>query len=40
MLISLRRQRPDGTRRWLVGALLQALGVLALLPGIGGLALG
>ncbi|WP_049315016.1 YbfB/YjiJ family MFS transporter, partial [Pseudomonas aeruginosa] len=37
-----RRQRPDGTRRWLVGALwLQALGVLAcLLPGIGGLALG
>ncbi|HEJ1602747.1 TPA: MFS transporter [Pseudomonas aeruginosa] len=42
VLISLRRQRPDGTRRWLVGALwLQALGVLAcLLPGIGGLALG
>ncbi|MEG6660576.1 YbfB/YjiJ family MFS transporter, partial [Pseudomonas aeruginosa] len=42
VLISLRRQHPDGTRRWLVGALwLQALGVLAcLLPGIGGLALG
>lgn len=42
MLISLRQQRPDGTRRWLVGApWLQALSMLAcLLPGIGGPALG
>ncbi|MDH4607206.1 MFS transporter [Pseudomonas sp. BN102] len=41
-LVSLRRQRPGGTRRWLVAALwLQALGTLACtLPGMPGLALG
>ncbi|BAN47611.1 MFS transporter [Metapseudomonas resinovorans] len=42
VLVSLRRQRPGGTRRWLVAALwLQALGTLACtLPGMAGLALG
>jgi predicted MFS family arabinose efflux permease len=41
-LVSLRRQCPGGTRRWLVAALwLQALGTLACtLPGMPGLALG
>ncbi|AYC33638.1 MFS transporter [Pseudomonas cavernae] len=42
VLVSLRRQTPGGTGRWLIGALwLQALGMLAcLLPGMAGLALG
>ncbi|MNF64130.1 Major Facilitator Superfamily protein [compost metagenome] len=42
VLVSLRRQRPGGTRRWLVVALgLQALGTLACtLPGLAGLTLG
>ncbi|QEY64095.1 MFS transporter [Metapseudomonas lalkuanensis] len=42
VLVSLRRQRPGGTRRWLVVALwLQALGTLACtLPGMAGLVLG
>ncbi len=41
-LVSLRRQRPGGTRRWLVVALwLQAAGTLACaLPGMAGLVLG
>lgn len=42
VMVSLRRQRPGGTRRWLAATLwLQALGTLACtLPGMPGLALG